>query len=128
MEGIGKEATEERLEILFRDSHEFNAGLNASDSIDEDEKTRPIEWNQPAHAMDSGAFSNIVRIDGGEALQPKRVEILDRARSIRSSVSSDDADDIDRLLRLIETAELAKDQELLDGLEAELEDLLFYLT
>jgi molecular chaperone DnaK len=128
MEGMGKVATEERLEGLFRDSNEFSAALNTSNSIDEDEKTRPIEWDQSAHEMETDESKTALGSDTGEVLQPKRLEILNRARSIRESVSSDDADDIDRLLRLIETAEQAKDSELLDGLEAELEDLLFYLT
>jgi hypothetical protein len=47
---------------------------------------------------------------------------------MRSSVTGEDGEDIDRLIGLIESARQSHDKELLEGLHAELEDLLFYLT
>ena len=118
----GSQSTENRMEGLFRDSDGFSSMVDASGSTDEDEMARPLEWVQSA---EPGA---IYRIDGGAAPEPKRTEILTRARSIRSTASGDDAEDIDRLIGLIESAEQGNDEDLLEGLEAELEDLLFYLA
>lgn len=120
----GRKATVERLEVLFRDSDGFSSALEnkEGDDEDEDEAVRPLDWVQ---ASDSEA---IVRIDSGEEFAPKPNQIIARAKSVRNSVSGDDAEDIDRLIGLIENARQMGDQEMLDGLEAELEDLLFYLT
>lgn len=119
----GRKATEERLEVLFRDSDGFSSSLeNEEDDEDEDEAVRPLDWVQ---SSDSEA---IVRIDAGGEFEAKPNQIVARARSVRDSVTGDDAEDIDRLIGLIESARQMGDQEMLDGLEAELEDLLFYLT
>lgn len=123
----GRKATEERLEVMFRDSDGFNSTMEAEDSDeeeveDEDEAVRPLDWIQ------SDNRETIVRIDDGEAFEPKPNEVITRARLVRDSVSGDDAEDIDRLVGLIESARQLEDDEMLHGLEAELEDLLFYLT
>ena len=74
------------------------------------------------------------RFDGKQVEQDthqphsKMRQLISRAKSIRSTVSSDDADDINRLVELLEDAELNGGHEMMPGLEAELEDILFYLT
>ena len=127
----GRQATEERLEIMFRDSDGFNSTMDEEDSDedadedeveDEDEAVRPLDWVQ------SDDRETIVRIDDGGAFEPKPNEVITRAKLVRDSVSGDDAEDIDRLVGLIESARQLEDDEMLKGLEAELEDLLFYLT
>ena len=127
----GRQATEERLEIMFRDSDGFNSTMDEEDSDedadedeveDEDEAVRPLDWVQ------SDDRETIGRIDDGGAFEPKPNEVITRAKLVRDSVSGDDAEDIDRLVGLIESARQLEDDEMLKGLEAELEDLLFYLT
>ncbi len=119
---IGRQETEARMELLFRDSVGFSSTIDESGSTVEDEAGRPMEWVQ---TLETGT---ILRVDNGTATEPKRTEILKRARSIRTTASGEDADDIDRLIGLIESAVQGNDEELLEGLEAELEDLLFYLA
>jgi len=118
----GRRATEERLEVLFRDSEGFSSTLKEEDNEDEDEADRPLDW---VRSNDSEA---IVRIDDGGAFEAKPNEVVSRAKSVRDSVSGDDAKDIDRLIGLIESARQLDDADMLEGLEVELEDLLFYLT
>jgi len=119
----GREATEERLEVLFRDSDGFSSTVDTEDSDeDEGEALRPLDWVQ---SDDSEA---IVRIDDRGSFEPKPSEVITRAKSVRNSVSGDDAADVDRLIGLIESARQLDDADMLEGLEAELEDLLFYLT
>ncbi len=119
----GRKATEERLEVLFRDSDGFSSTVDEDDTDeDEDEAVRPLDWVQSDHS------ETIVRIDVGGSFEPKPNEVITRAKSLRDTVSGDDGEDIDRLIGLIESARQQGDDEMLDGLEAELEDLLFYLT
>ena len=118
----GKKSTEERLEFLFRDSDGFTSTVEASVSEDDDQNGRPDEWLQTSDARVN------LRIDESGGSDPKPNEVIQRAKSVRGSVSGDDAEDIDRLIGLIENAKQQEDGEMLEGLEAELEDLLFYLT
>ena len=119
----GRKATEERLEALFQDSDGFSSTMDEVDTDeDEDEAVRPRD------SVQSDDNETIVRIDGGNSFEPKPNEVVTRANSVRNTVSGDDAEDIDRLIGLIESARQQGDDEMLEGLEAELEDLLFYLT
>lgn len=119
----GRKATEERLEALFQDSDGFSSTMDEVDTDeDEDEAVRPRD------SVQSDDNETIVRIDGGGSFEPKPNEVVTRANSVRNTVSGDDAEDIDRLIGLIESARQQGDDEMLEGLEAELEDLLFYLT
>ena len=117
-----QQAIEERMESMFRDSDGFSSTVDTSGAIDEDEEGRPVEWVQEVET------GTILRVDGGTDPEPRRTKILKRARSIRTTKSGEDAADIDRLIGMIEGAEQSNDEELLEGLEAELEDLLFYLA
>ena len=120
----GRQATEQRLESLFQDSDGFKSIMAESSFTDgdEDEERSRSEWAEPVET------DVIHRIDSATTLEPKHNQIVQRARSIRSSVSGDDAEDIDRLIGLIESAKQGNDESLLEGLHAELEDLLFYLA
>jgi hypothetical protein len=51
-----------------------------------------------------------------------------KAKSLRPSISTDDAADIDRILGLIDQATEKGDNDLIAGLQAELDDLLFYIA
>ena len=122
MRESGRQATEERLESLFQDSDGFNSILSESSLTDEDEEASRSEW------VETIETDSKRRIDGAATNGPIHNQIVQRAKSIRSSVSGDDAEDIDRLIGLIESAEQENDATLLDGLYAELEDLLFYIA
>ena len=118
----GQQASEERLEFLFRDSEGFGSVVDASVLSDEEEYGNRSEWAQ----MGESATNH--RVDGPGTPEPTVTQLVNRARSVRSSLSGDDASDIDRLIGLIESAEQGNHKELLEGLHAELEDLLFYLA
>lgn len=117
-----KEANEERMELLFKDSVGFGSIDHEDRLTEEDEERSQSEWIE---TVDSG---DILRIDGVEESEPKQSQILNRAKAMRSSVTGEDGEDIDRLIGLIESARQSHDEEMLEGLHAELEDLLFYLT
>lgn len=121
MRETDREANEERMELLFEDSVGFSSIDHKDRLIDEDEEGNQSEWIQ---AVEPG---NILRIDGAEESEPQQLQIVKRAMALRSSVTGEDGEDIDRLLGLIESARQSHDEELLEGLHAELEDLLFYL-
>ena len=123
MSESGKQASEERMEFLFRDSEGFGSVVDATVLSDEEEEERNrSEWAQIGEPAEKH------RVDGPGTHEPTVSQLVNRARSIRSSLSSDDAEDIDRLIGLIESAEHENDKVLMEGLHAELEDLLFYLA
>ena len=121
MRETDREANEERMELLFEDSVGFSSIDHKDRLIDEDEEGNQSEWIQ---AVEPG---NILRIDGAEESEPQQLQIVKRAMALRSSVTGEDGEDIDRLIGLIESARQSHDEELLEGLHAELKDLLFYL-
>ena len=118
----GQQASEERMGSLFRNSDGFSSVVDGSVLSDEEEYRNRSEW---AQIGDSDANH---RVDRAETPEPTISQLVNRARSVRSSLSGDDANDIDRLIGLLESAEQGNDIELLEGLHAELEDLLFYLA
>ena len=118
----GQQASEERMGSLFRDSDGFSSVVDGSVLSDEGEERNQSEWAQ------IGESDANYRVDGAGTPEPTISQLVNRARSVRSSLSGDDANDIDRLIGLIESAEQGNDKELLEGLHAELEDLLFYLA
>ena len=122
MSESGKQASEERMDFLFRDSEGFGSVVDGTALSDEEEERSRNEWAQ------IGESATNHRVDGPGTPEPTVTQLVNRARSIRSSLSNDDADDIDRLIGLIESAEQENDEVLLEGLHAELEDLLFYLV
>ena len=122
MSESGKQASEERMEFLFRDSEGFGSVVDGTVLSEEEEERNRNEWAQ----IGEPAVKN--RVDGPGTHEPTVSQLVNRARSVRSSLSNDDADDIDRLIGLIESAEQENDKVLLEGLHAELEDLLFYLA
>jgi len=122
MSETDKAANEERMELLFEDSVGFSSIDHEDRLTGEDEEGSQREWIQ---AVETG---NILRIDGAEESEPQQLQIVERAMAMRSSVTGEDGEDIDRLIGLIESARQIHDEEMLDGLHAELEDLLFYLT
>ena len=68
------------------------------------------------------------RIDGVSTGQSKVRQLVARARSLQPSLNEDDKADIDRLVELIDKAEQSDDPSLLPALQAELDDLLFYVA
>ena len=58
--------------------------------------------------------------------QSKLKRLVEQARQLQPSLETEDSEDIDRLLSLIEQAEQDGAEAMLDGLQSELEDILFY--
>ncbi|MDX1929933.1 MAG: Hsp70 family protein [Pirellulaceae bacterium] len=108
--------SESRLQSMFADSEGFEEF--EAETID----TEGI-------AIGSEASTNsIQRFDSpAPALSPIH-QLVAKAKALRPSISSEDAADIDRLLGLIDQATEKGDQELIAGLQAELDDLLFYVA
>jgi molecular chaperone DnaK len=122
MREMDRAANEERMELLFEDSEGFGSIDHEERLTEEDEEGSQSEWIQTIESAD------ILRIDSAEESEPQHVQIVKRAIAMRASVTGEDGEDIDRLIGLIESARQSHDKELLEGLHAELEDLLFYLT
>jgi len=76
----------------------------------------------------SGNDGTIYRTDASAAPLSPLHQLVAKAKSLRPSISQDDAADIDRLLGLIDQATANGDQDLIVGLQAELDDLLFYIA
>lgn len=120
MSDDGRQAVEDRLESMFERSDEFE-----DRPVDRDEMT--IDAINPAAESNSSLrfdTSNHGEVGQGNS---KLSQLRARATSIRGSLNPDDSQDVDRLLQLIEKAEF-DNPELLPGLQAELDDLLFYLV
>ncbi len=122
MSETDRQANEERMELLFEDSAGFSSIDHEDRLAEEDEEGSPRKWVQTVESGD------ILRIDRAGEDEPQPLQIIHRAMAMRSSVTGEDGEDIDRLIGLIESARQRHDEELLEGLHAELEDLLFYLT
>jgi molecular chaperone DnaK len=123
---IDRQANEERLSNLFRDSDGFNSSFFKTVLGDVLESQDP--GDMAALSSEIKTASSSQRIERAHEPNRTHMEIVERARKIRPSISGDDADDVDRLIALIENAQNGDDVELLEGLKAELEDLLFYLA
>ncbi len=111
-----RQAAEDRLESLFHESDEYRQLAE-----------NPADTEQKEGSMTSETAGRI-RIDQPSQPRSKLEHLVARARLIRSSVNEDDVADVDRLIELIERAQKSHQHELLPDLEAELDDLLFYLT
>ena len=80
-------------------------------------------------STENNAESNVNRrFDHAESPQSPLSQLVAKARELRPSISEDDAADMDRLIGLIDQATADNDLELLAGLQAELDDLLFYIA
>ncbi len=108
--------SESRLESMFAGSEGFEQFEGGT--IDADEVA--ISTTAQLDAMQ--------RFDALEAPQSPLHQLVAKAKSLRPSISKDDAADIDRLLGLIDQATENGDSDLIAGLQAELDDLLFYIA
>ena len=80
-------------------------------------------------STENNSESNVSRrLDPAESPQSPLSQLVAKARKLRPSISEDDAADMDRLIGLIDQATADNDLELLAGLQAELDDLLFYIA
>ncbi len=110
------QVSEARLSSMFEGAEGFERF--SGESIDADQiSTRKI--------VESDASR---RFDSAESPKSTLGQLVSKARELRPSISEDDAADMDRLIRLIDQATADNDQELLAGLQAELDDLLFYIA
>lgn len=107
---------ESRLESMFADSEGF-------EQFDGDTPAAERVSNRPSAATDT-----LQRFDLPEAPQSPLHQLVAKAKALRPSISADDAADIDRILGLIDQATEKGDQDLIAGLQAELDDLLFYIA
>jgi len=115
VEGV---SSEDRLKDLFGQSQgfqSFDIGVTEDPDVEDSGKGRELRFDSKPDTQATLPS------------QSKMKQLISRAKSIRLKVSGDDADDIDRLIELIEDAEINGGHELMPGLEAELDDLLFYL-
>ena len=112
-------ASQSRLQGMFADAEGFEQF--AGDVID------AVSSNSVQTASRSDDEKSY-RVDAPtEALSPLH-QLVAKAKALRPSISPDDAADLDRLLGLIDQATAKGDQALIDGLQAELDDLLFYIA
>lgn len=120
---LDSQASEERLESLFTDSTEFQRFGTVDEQGDYDESEDDV-----AAVSFNSVTPGIHRIDAASQTQSKLKQLIAKAKTIRKTAATDDASDIDRLVDLLEDAELNGGYEMIPGLEAELDDLLFYLA
>jgi len=76
----------------------------------------------------SPASQSTMRVDSAEQPVLRAHQLVAKARSLRDSLHEEDVADVDRLIELIGKAEGDDDRELVEQLESELDDLLFYLA
>jgi molecular chaperone DnaK len=110
------EASAARLGAMFENTEGFERF--SGETIEADELA-----TEPSIAED-----DLRQFDVGDAPQSALRQLVAKAKALRPKISEDDAADIDRLMDLIDRADASEDQDLLAGLEAELDDLLFYLA
>ncbi len=120
---LDSQASEERLESLFTDSTEFQRFETVDEQGDYDESEDDV-----AAVSFNSVTPGIHRIDAASQTQSKLKQLIAKAKTIRKTAATEDASDIDRLVDLLEDAELNGGYEMIPGLEAELDDLLFYLA
>jgi molecular chaperone DnaK len=112
-------ASHARLQDMFADAdgfEQFGGNMIDADSV----------VGLPTVSSDNEEM--MYRTDApAEPLSPLH-QLVAKAKSLRPSISQDDAADIDRLLGLIDQATANGDQDLIIGLQAELDDLLFYIA
>jgi molecular chaperone DnaK len=120
---LDSQASEERLESLFTDSTEFQRFETVDQQGDYDESE-----DEAAAVSFNSVTPGIQRIDAASQTQSKLKQLIAKAKTIRKTAATEDASDIDRLVDLLEDAELNGGYEMIPGLEAELDDLLFYLA
>jgi len=120
---LDSQASEERLESLFTDSTEFQR----FETVDQQGDYNESEDDVAAVSFNS-VTPGIHRIDAASQTQSKLKQLIAKAKTIRKTAATEDASDIDRLVDLLEDAELNGGYEMIPGLEAELDDLLFYLA
>jgi len=120
---LDSQASEERLESLFTDSTEFQRFETVDQQGDYDESEDDV-----AAVSFNSVTPGIHRIDAASQTQSKLKQLIAKAKTIRKTAATEDASDIDRLVDLLEDAELNGGYEMIPGLEAELDDLLFYLA
>ena len=120
---LDSQASEERLESLFTDSTEFQRFETVDQQGDYDESEDDV-----AAVSFNSVPPGIHRIDAASQTQSKLKQLIAKAKTIRKTAATEDASDIDRLVDLLEDAELNGGYEMIPGLEAELDDLLFYLA
>jgi molecular chaperone DnaK len=120
---LDSQASEERLESLFTDSTEFQR----FETVDQQGNYDESEDDVAAVSFNS-VTPGIHRIDAASQTQSKLKQLIAKAKTIRKTAATEDASDIDRLVDLLEDAELNGGYEMIPGLEAELDDLLFYLA
>ena len=120
---LDSQASEERLESLFTDSTEFQRFETVDQQGDYDESEDDV-----AAVSFNSVTPGTHRIDAASQTQSKLKQLIAKAKTIRKTAATEDASDIDRLVDLLEDAELNGGYEMIPGLEAELDDLLFYLA
>ena len=120
---LHSQASEERLESLFTDSTEFQRFETVDQQGDYDESEDDV-----AAVSFNSVTPGTHRIDAASQTQSKLKQLIAKAKTIRKTAATEDASDIDRLVDLLEDAELNGGYEMIPGLEAELDDLLFYLA
>lgn len=120
---LDSQASEERLESLFIDSTEFQRFETVDQQGDYDESEDDV-----AAVSFNSVTPGIHRNDAASQTQSKLKQLIAKAKTIRKTAATEDASDIDRLVDLLEDAELNGGYEMIPGLEAELDDLLFYLA
>ncbi len=127
---MGKEyaaASQSRLHSMFAQAD----GFESFDGETIDART--------SHALSSSAPTSndpsivaidddLRREDAASPIPSPLHQLVAKAKSLRPSISPDDAADIDRLLGLIDQAASKGDEGLIAGLQAELDDLLFYIA
>jgi molecular chaperone DnaK len=123
---MGRDAgqdAKQRLHSLFDGSDDFeklaSQARRAAETDTEDAPpSQPLSSQPPV----------TTRVDEPSQPASKLQQLLARARSLKPSLGADDAADVERLIDLILNAEREGDEVLLPELEAELDDLLFYVA
>jgi len=112
--------SEKRLDGMFEEYVAFDQS-----NADSEEIILSAANSESFVDSDSPVFR---RVDAPSPIQGDHSHVVSKARLLRVSLSGEDAADVDRLVELIEKAEQNNDLNLLPGLKAELDDLLFYLA
>ncbi len=106
----------QRLDTLFSESHDYVPPPPSTRLADE-----------PANIPVARSMQQI-RIDEPSQPHSKLEQLLAKAHAMRPDLNEEDAEDVEHILRLIEKAQQDDDTALLPELQAELDDLLFYLA
>lgn len=116
-----RQAAQSRLQYMFDQSTEI-AGLDELPPKSEFHDDSRVD---NAHRSPQDSMANA--IERARERFPKTASLLERAGAMAQRVQGDDADDLEKLCEQLYTALETDDEDTVNGLTADLDDLLFYV-